>query len=205
MIDNNLNFLCKNIITDEYAKNLPSSFNSDSFDLDSESDMDRIFTLIREIVDKAIFLICLKNKKSDVHSDLFEYKLTRSEKNVQDEINKSYDNDPHLEELISNFISKDIEKDNSNTAINNNIIQNFVENFFVKENRKQNLSNSFRATLENIVINNILSSILQSNYSEYIYKFDIDPDKLNNVLRNYDNYSVSSRSLKITDDEFNTE
>ena len=206
VIDNNLNILCKSIINDEYAKNLPSSFQTDNFDIESESDMNKIYALIKEVIEKAIFLLCLKNKQNETHHDHFEYKLTKSEENIQDEINKCDDvEDPQLDELINNFITKDDEKGNEAGAnINTNIIQNFVESLFVKDNKKQqSISNSFRATLENMVINNILSNMIQSNYSEYIYKFDIDPDKFN-TFKNYD-YSISSKSLKVTDDEFNTE
>jgi hypothetical protein len=206
VIDNNLTILCKSIINDEYAKNLPSSFQVDNFDIESESDMNKIYTLIREVIEKAIFLLSLKNKQNESYHDHFEYKLTKSEENIQDEINKCDDvEDPELDELINNFITKSDEKGTeSNVNINTNIIQNFVESLFVYDNKKS-ISKSFRATLENMVINNILSNMIQSNYSEYIYKFDIDPDKFN-TFKNYDNnYSISSKSLKVTDDEFNTE
>lgn len=206
VLENNIINLCKAIASDEYAKNLPSSFSADNIDIHSDSDINKIYKLIKEVIDKAIYLLTIKNKIGEVNMDPFEYKLTKSEENIQDEIDKYNENDPHIEELIDNFIAKDSDNDDSRLDnINNNIIQNFVESLLVKEKNKQSLSSSFRTTLENIVLNNILSSMIQSNCSEYIYKFNIDPDKFH-TFKNYDlNYSLSSKSLKVTDDEFNTE
>lgn len=208
-LDGYINQLCKSIVNDEYSKNINSNILScDSININSIDDVDKMEKFIKEIIEKALYIMSIKYIKNKSESnDQFEFKLTTSEKNVQEKINEyndaSENND--IDGLISNFISKDIDKEyNTNIDLNNTLIHNFVENFYNKEHisiKKEfkGLNKNLKNTLENIVINNILSTIIQSNYSDFIYKYDIDSDNLTNLFRNYENINNLNKSINFED------